>query len=115
MQSAPYVIVTNGADRFTLYSNFLPIDRCGEGDGAGDVEVVGQRGGHVGAGGGVLPEVVPVLVALDLLQFLGRQVVVLGQHLHQPLVVQRLSVLQFLYLLHAEVVLSVRALMSALS
>ena len=42
MQSAPYVIVTNGADRFTLYSNFLPIDRCGEGDGAGDVEVVGE-------------------------------------------------------------------------
>ncbi len=42
MQSTPYVIVTNGADRFTLYSNFLPIDRCGEGDGAGDVEVVGE-------------------------------------------------------------------------
>ena len=42
MQSAPYVIVTNGADRFTLYSNFLPIDRCGEGDSAGDVEVVGE-------------------------------------------------------------------------
>ena len=42
MQSAPYVIVTNGADRFTLYSNFLPIDRCGEGDVAGDVEVVGE-------------------------------------------------------------------------
>ena len=42
MQSAPYVIVTNGADRFTLYSNFLPIDRCGEGDGAGDVEVIGE-------------------------------------------------------------------------
>ena len=42
MQSAPYVIVTNGADWFTLYSNFLPIDRCGEGDGAGDVEVVGE-------------------------------------------------------------------------
>ena len=42
IQSAPYVIVTNGADRFTLYSNFLPIDRCGEGDGAGDVEVVGE-------------------------------------------------------------------------
>ena len=42
MQSAPYVIVTNGANRFTLYSNFLPIDRCGEGDGAGDVEVVGE-------------------------------------------------------------------------
>ena len=34
--------MTNGADRFTLYSNFLPIDRCGEGDGAGDVEVVGE-------------------------------------------------------------------------
>ena len=42
MQSAPYVIVTNGADWFTLYSNFLPIDRCGEGDVAGDVEVVGE-------------------------------------------------------------------------
>ena len=42
MQSAPYVIVTNGANRFTLYSNFLPIDRCGEGDSAGDVEVVGE-------------------------------------------------------------------------
>ncbi len=42
MQSAPYVIVTNGADRFTLYSNFLPIDRCGEGDVAGDVEVIGE-------------------------------------------------------------------------
>ena len=42
MQSAPYVIVTNGADRFTLYSNFLPIDRCGESDVAGDVEVVGE-------------------------------------------------------------------------
>ena len=42
MQSAPYVILTNGADRFTLYSNFLPIDRCGEGDVAGDVEVVGE-------------------------------------------------------------------------
>ena len=42
MQSAPYVIVTNGADRFTLYSKFLPIDRCGEGDVAGDVEVVGE-------------------------------------------------------------------------
>ena len=42
MQSAPYVIMTNGADRFTLYSNFLPIDRCGEGDVAGDVEVVGE-------------------------------------------------------------------------
>jgi len=42
MQSAPYVIVMNGANRFTLYSNFLPIDRCGEGDGAGDVEVVGE-------------------------------------------------------------------------
>ena len=42
MQSAPYVIVTNGADRFTLYSDFLPIDRCGEGDVAGDVEVVGE-------------------------------------------------------------------------
>ena len=42
MQSVPYVIVTNGADRFTLYSNFLPIDRCGEGDVAGDVEVVGE-------------------------------------------------------------------------
>ena len=42
MQSAPYVIVTNGADRFTLYSNFLPIDRCGEGDVARDVEVVGE-------------------------------------------------------------------------
>ena len=40
MQSAPYVIVTNGADRFTLYSKFLPIDRCGEGNGTGDVEVV---------------------------------------------------------------------------
>ncbi len=34
--------MTNGADRFTLYSNFLPIDRCGEGDVAGDVEVVGE-------------------------------------------------------------------------
>ena len=42
MQSAPYAVMTNGADRFTLYSNFLPIDRCGEGDGAGDVEVVGE-------------------------------------------------------------------------
>ena len=42
IQSAPYVIVTNGANRFTLYSNFLPIDRCGEGDVAGDVEVVGE-------------------------------------------------------------------------
>ena len=42
MQSAPYVIVTNGAGRFTLYSNFLPIDRCGEGDVAGDVEVIGE-------------------------------------------------------------------------
>ena len=42
MQSAPYVIVMNGANRFTLYSNFLPIDRCGEGDGTGDVEVVGE-------------------------------------------------------------------------
>ena len=45
MQSAPYVIVTNGADRFTLYSNFLPIDRCGEGDGAtgvGKVMVLGM-------------------------------------------------------------------------
>ena len=34
--------MTNGANRFTLYSNFLPIVRCGEGDGAGDVEVVGE-------------------------------------------------------------------------
>jgi hypothetical protein len=42
IQSAPYAVMTNGADRFTLYSNFLPIDRCGEGDGAGDVEVVGE-------------------------------------------------------------------------
>ena len=42
MQSAPYVIVTNGADWFTLFRNFLPIDRCGEGDGTGDVEVVGE-------------------------------------------------------------------------
>ena len=42
MQSAPYAVMTNGANRFTLYSNFLPIDRCGEGDGAGDVEVVGE-------------------------------------------------------------------------
>ena len=42
MQSSPYAVMTNGADRFTLYSNFLPIDRCGEGDGAGDVEVVGE-------------------------------------------------------------------------
>ena len=42
MQSAPYVIVTNGADWFTLFRNFLPIDRCGEGDVAGDVEVVGE-------------------------------------------------------------------------
>ena len=42
MQSAPYAVMTNGADRFTLYSNFLPIDRCGEGDGAGNVEVVGE-------------------------------------------------------------------------
>ena len=42
MQSAPYAVMTNGADRFTLYSNFLPIDRCGEGDIAGDVEVVGE-------------------------------------------------------------------------
>ena len=37
-----HAVMTNGADRFTLYSNFLPIDRCGEGDGAGDVEVVGE-------------------------------------------------------------------------
>ena len=42
MQSSPYAVMTNGADRFTLYSNFLPIDRCGEGDVAGDVEVVGE-------------------------------------------------------------------------
>ena len=42
MQSAPYAVMTNGANRFTLYSNFLPIDRCGEGDVAGDVEVVGE-------------------------------------------------------------------------
>ena len=40
MQSAPFVTMTYGADRITLYSNFLPIDRCGEGDVAGDVEVV---------------------------------------------------------------------------
>ena len=42
IQSAPYAVMTNGTDRFTLYSNFLPIDRCGEGDVAGDVEVVGE-------------------------------------------------------------------------
>ena len=42
IQSAPYAVMKNGADRFTLYSNFLPIDRCGEGDVAGDVEVVGE-------------------------------------------------------------------------
>ena len=30
------------ADQLTLSNNFLPIDRCGEGDGAGDVEVVGE-------------------------------------------------------------------------
>lgn len=42
MQSAPFVTMTYGADRFTLYSKFLPIDRCGEGDSAGDVEVVGE-------------------------------------------------------------------------
>ena len=34
--------MTNGANRFTLYSNFLPIDRRGEGNVAGDVEVIGE-------------------------------------------------------------------------
>ena len=34
--------MTFGAEWFTLFNNFLPIDRCGECDGAGDVEVVGE-------------------------------------------------------------------------
>jgi len=42
MQSAPHVIVTDGAEWFTLFRSFLPIDRRGEGDVAGDVEVVGE-------------------------------------------------------------------------
>ena len=60
MQSAPYVIVTNGADRFTLYSNFLPIDRCGEGDGAGDVEVVGESAAVYLFGQAVVARQLPV-------------------------------------------------------
>ena len=34
--------MTDGAEWFTLFRSFLPIDRCGEGDDAGDVEVVGE-------------------------------------------------------------------------
>ena len=40
MPSAPCVVMTNGADGFTLYSNFLPINRYGGGNGVGDAEVV---------------------------------------------------------------------------
>ena len=62
IQSAPYAVMTNGADWFTLFRNFLPIDRCGEGDGAGDVEVVGEGVAVCLALDGVLLSVAHIVV-----------------------------------------------------
>ena len=60
MQSAPHVIVTDGAEWFTLFRSFLPIDRCGEGDGAGDVEVVGESAAVYLFGQAVVARQLPV-------------------------------------------------------